>query len=188
MIALCAGVTVSRATGPANPFAEALLCASRSPEIAATEDVYAPLLGVWNVEARDRTDDGTFQVTHGEWLFARTLEGRAVQDVWIAPARGNRPAAGTRSANRYGTSIRTFDPNTRKWQVTWLNPVSGAFDVLFTRMDGRRIIQEGTRPDGRRIRWIFQDITAESFHWTGEAQLPDGSWRVEAEFFGRRRS
>lgn len=185
--ALCGGVSVSNAAETSDSFAEALVSQSRSPEIAAQQDIYAPLLGVWNVEARDRTEAGTFKVSHGEWLFARTLEGRAVQDVWIAPDRSNRPLGGSRFGNRYGTSVRTFDPNTRSWQVTWLNPVTGAFDVLQTRMDGERIVQEGTRRDGQRIRWIFQEITEGTFHWTGEGQLPDGSWRLEAEFFGRRR-
>jgi hypothetical protein len=173
-VLLCGAVSAVSAAERARAFEEALVAESRSPEISAQEDVYAKLLGAWDVQARDRTDSGTFQVTEGEWFFARTLAGRAVQDVWIAP-------------NRYGTSVRTFDPRTRTWQVTWLNPVTGAFDVLRTRMDGERIVQEGTQGNGRRIRWIFQEITDQSFHWTGEAQLPDGSWRLEAEFFGRRR-
>ena len=71
--------------------------------------------------------------------------------------------------------------------MTWFNPVTGAFNVLHTRMDGERIVQEGTQGNGRRIRWIFDEITDRTFHWTGEQQLPDGSWRLEAEFFGRRR-
>lgn len=177
---------MTNAAETSNAFAEALVSQSRSPQISAQEDIYAKLLGVWDVEARDRTDDGTFQVTGGEWFFARTLEGRAVQDVWIAPTRANRRTA-ARLANRYGTSVRTFDPHTRRWQVTWFNPVTGAFDVLHTRMDGERIVQEGTQGNGRRIRWIFAEITDKTFHWTGEGQLPDGSWRLEAEFFGRRR-
>jgi hypothetical protein len=186
-IALGAAVPVSYAAPTSSDFAEALVSVSRSPEIAAEEDIYAPLLGVWDVEARDRTDTGSFHVSQGEWLFSRTLEGRAVQDVWIAPARDNRRGDGSQFGNRYGTSVRTFDPGKRTWQVTWFNPVTGAFDVLFTRMDGNRIVQEGTRRDGQRMRWIFGEVTAKTFHWTGEGQLPDGSWRLEAEFFGRRR-
>jgi len=179
-------VSVSNAVEPSHRFAEALLSQTRSPEIAVQEDIYASLLGAWNVEARDRTAADTFQVSQGEWFFARTLEGRAVQDVWIAPARGARPPGGSRIGNRYGTSIRTFDPDTRRWQVTWFNPVTGAFDVLIARMEGKRIVQEGTRRDGQRMRWTFKEITEDTFHWTGEAQLPNGSWRLEAEFFGRR--
>ena len=179
-------LAVSHATEPSDDFAEALISGSRSPEISAQEDIYAPLLGVWDVVARDRSEDGTFQVSRGEWLFSRTLEGRAVQDVWIVPTRNHRRTNATRLANRYGTSVRTIDPETRRWQVTWFNPVTGAFDVLITRTDGKRIIQEGTRRNGQRMRWIFQEITENTFHWTGESQLSDGSWRLEAEFLGRR--
>ena len=183
---LCAAIQVSPAADVSGDFSTALVAASRSPDITAAEDVYASLLGAWEVETRDRTEDGHYQVGHGEWFFARTLEGRAVQDVWIAPARGQRRSEDPRFANRYGTSVRTFDPASRRWQVTWLNPVTGAFDVLHTRVDGTRIVQEGARASGQRMRWIFQEITAKSFHWTGEAQQPDGSWRLEAEFFGHR--
>ena len=168
-----------------NAFARALVAKRRSPEIEAHEDVYARLLGGWDVQVRDRTDNGTFKVIEGEWYFARTLEGRAVQDVWIAPTRASR-CSGDARANLYGTSVRTFDPQTRRWQVTWFNPVTGAFAVLHTRMIGERIVQEGALSDGHRIRWIFQEITDTAFHWTGEAQLPDGRWRLEAELFGRR--
>jgi hypothetical protein len=69
---------VSNAVETSNSFAEALISQTRSPEIAAQHDIYAPLFGAWNVEARDRTEAGTFQVSKSEWLFARTLEGRAV--------------------------------------------------------------------------------------------------------------
>lgn len=168
-------------------FAAALVTSERSPEITADEDVYAPLLGLWDVEARDRAPDDSFRTVHGEWLFARTLEGRAFQDVWIAPTRAVRRPDTDRFGNRYGTSVRTFDPTSRRWQVTWFNPVTGAFDVLYTRRDGDRIVQEGVRRDGQAMRWIFDNITPTSFHWTGEGQQPDGSWRLEAEFFGRRR-
>jgi hypothetical protein len=184
-MALCGGVSVVNGDETANAFARALVSKSRSPEMAASEDIYAKLLGAWDVQARDRTESGTFQVTEGEWYFARTLEGRAVQDVWIAPTRANRRTAFA-GANRYGSSVRTFDPHTRTWQVTWFNPVTGAFNVLHTRTAGERIIQEGTVGDGRRIRWIFQEITDTTFHWTGESQQADGSWRLEAEFYGRR--
>ena len=178
-------VSVANAFDLSKAFAQALIAKRRSPEIEDHEDVYARLLGAWDVQSRDRTDNGTFAVIEGEWYFVRTLEGRAVQDVWIAPTRASR-RTGVSRANLYGTSVRAFDPQTRRWQVTWFNPVTGAFAMLQTRMAGERIVQEGALSDGPRIRWIFQEITEMTFHWTGEAQLPDGRWRLEAELFGRR--
>jgi len=177
------------ASTPAIPeeFARALISAERSSEITPAEDLYAELLGIWDVDVRDRQDNGSFRSSRGEWLFVRTLEGRAVQDVWINPPRGERRSDGDKSVNRYGTTVRTFDPNARRWQVTFLNPVFGTFDVLIARREGRSIVQEGTRPNGQKIRWVFSDITDRAFHWTGEALQPDGTWLLEAEFFGHRR-
>jgi hypothetical protein len=168
-------------------FARALISTERSADIRPDEDLYAGLVGIWDVEVRDRQDDGSFRNSQGEWLFVRTLEGRAVQDVWIDPPRAQRRAGDDPSVNRYGTTIRTFDPKARRWQATFLNPVSGAFDVLIARREGQSIVQEGTRPSGQRMRWVFSDITQRSFHWTGEALQADGSWLLETEFLGHRR-
>jgi len=52
---------------------------------------------------------------------------------------------------------------------------------------GKDIVQVGTHADGTPIRWIFTDITPNSFRWTGEALEPDGNtWKLEAEFRAKR--
>jgi hypothetical protein len=167
-------------------FSDALVSTSRSPDIREDEDIYAPLEGRWDVETRDVLNDGSVVTGRGEWVFSRVLEGRAFQDVWILPARPGKGARPAHPANRYGTSVRTMNPKTRQWQVTWFNPVSGAFDVLQARVETGHIIQEGRRPDGQRIRWVFDVLTPDRFHWYGESERPDGSWGREAEFSGRR--
>jgi hypothetical protein len=177
----------SPGSGPRNGFPRALVSSTRSPEIRDDEDIYAPLEGEWEVETRDWLPDGSVVTGRGEWLFSRVLEGRAFQDVWILPARRSGGPRPQHPASRYGTSVRMLDPTTREWRVVWLNPVSGAFDVLRARKEGERIVQEGTRPDGQRIRWVFDVLTGDRFHWYGEAEQPDGRWRREAEFSGRRR-
>src|SRR6185295_16143188 len=47
---LCGAVSVANAAELSSAFAEALVAESRSPEIAADEDVYARLLGAWDVQ------------------------------------------------------------------------------------------------------------------------------------------
>lgn len=87
---------------------------------------YDQLIGSWEVDVFDYKPDGTRRVSSGEWHFAWVLEGRAVQDVLIVPPRGARrlrevPGPG----NRYGTTIRVYDPSRDAWNVTWFNPVAG---------------------------------------------------------------
>ena len=169
-------------------FGQALVSASRSADVKPDEDLYAPLVGVWEVDTLDRQPDGTFLKGHGEWLFSRALEGRAFQDVWIMPERrpdGTRPG---HIDNRYGTTVRMMDPKTRQWQIAWFNPVTGAFNVLQAHRDGNKIVQEGKSPDGRRARWVFDRLEKDSFHWYGELEQPDGSWQRVVEFNGTRRA
>jgi hypothetical protein len=165
-------------------FADALVSYERSMEMPEEDDIYAPLLGVWDVRAIDRLEDGSLYKSRGEWYFARTLEGRAIQDVWIAPKRP-REAPTPGLPNRYGSTIRMFERDSGQWRIVWFNPVSGAFNILMGRREGGRIIHEGVR-DGQRIRWIFVEISTNRFHWVGESEQPDGGWLREAEFFGER--
>ena len=182
------GMAQHATRGGESGFAGALVSSTRSADIRESEDIYAPLEGEWDVETRDMLPDGSVVTGRGEWLFARVLEGRAFQDVWILPARVPGEPRPAHPANRYGTSLRMLDPATRQWRVTWLNPVSGAFDVLRVRTEGGRIVQEGSRPDEQRIRWVFDELARDHFHWYGEAQQPDGRWVKKAEFSGRRRA
>jgi uncharacterized protein len=176
---------------PATPshslMADALVSTGASAEIPAQDRIYDALIGSWNVRAYDAQSDGSRQETEGEWHFAYALEGRAVQDVWIAPVRTQRSASTPRTFNRYGTTVRFYEPATRTWRLVWINPVSGALQTLVGRTTADGIVQEGADADGTRIRWCFRELTAHSFHWTGERSTDGGrTWHLDAEFFGRR--
>lgn len=93
-VLLACGAPVLHAAVDQNSFGSALVSEKRSTDIKPEEDIYAPLLGVWEVDTLDRQPDGSSVSGRGEWLFSRTLEGRAFQDVWILPSRvsdGERP-------------------------------------------------------------------------------------------------
>jgi hypothetical protein len=163
-----------------------LVAAQRADEIPEQDDLYGWLVGAWDAEVRDRMPDGSWCESRGEWHFARVLEGRAVQDVWIVPPLAARGARGD-DVDRYGTTFRVYDRASGTWRVTWFNPVSGSRTDLVGRRDGADILQEGVAGDGRRMRWVFTDITPSSFLWLGSIETDTG-WQVEAEFRARRRS
>jgi hypothetical protein len=114
---------------------------------------------------------GLFPECEGEWFFARTLEGRAVQDVGSRSRDESHTAIP--HANRYGSSVRTFDPHTRTWQVTWFNPVTGAFNVLHTH-GGRAYRQRA--PGRRRESLDLSEITDQNL---GPAR-PTAGWQLAA--------
>ena len=167
---------------------QALGSPERSNELTEREDIYGWLIGGWEATVYDYAADGTARESSGEWHFGRVLEGRAIQDVWIAPPRSQRKGKTlSKQYNRYGTSIRVYDREMAAWRVTWFNPVIGVRNDLVGRRQGDDIVQEGLASDGHKIRWSFKDITPKSFRWLGEYLESDGkTWRLQAEFRARR--
>jgi hypothetical protein len=102
---------------------EALRAREAAEDRQGTRDLYGPLIGSWEGEVVDHLEDGSERRQTAEFHFAWVLEGRAVQDLWIAPARRGRsgpPGPG----NRYGTTLRFYDPRIDAWRITWINPVT----------------------------------------------------------------
>lgn len=171
------------------PFVAALAAAAPAPQ-GADADLYDVLLGDWDAEVVDHLSDGTDRRQSAEIHFARVLEGRAVQDLWIAPALRERDAPGSAPGpgNRYGTTLRVYDPKSGTWRITWWNPVTGIENRLVGRRVGSRIVHTGQEGE-RLIRWSFVEVTPGRFHWTGESSADGGqTWVCETEFFGRRRA
>jgi hypothetical protein len=115
--------------------------------------------------------------------FAWVLGGRAVQDVWITPARDGTGDAGLRW---HGTTLRVFDPALEMWRAQWLDPLSRWRIELEGRRHGEDIVQVGLR-GGQPIRWTFSNIQPESFSWDRHVLEPDGvTWRLEVAMRLRR--
>ena len=169
-------------------FNNTLISDSRSVEIEPEQDIYARLLGNWKLKMIDYYPDGKTQRDHtGTWYFSRTLEGRAIQDVLVSPELADRSSSKSIIGNRYGNTFRMMDPKTRQWHIDWFNPVSGIHNQLTAWAEGDKIIQETAEIDGLIMRWIFENITADSFHWYGESSSDKGkTWILNAEFFAQR--
>ncbi|HWM87666.1 MAG TPA: hypothetical protein VNO33_17555 [Kofleriaceae bacterium] len=163
-----------------NGFIETLSAAGPHPALGAHAETYGRVIGSWEGEIRNHMMGGEPARASIEVHFGWVLEGRAVQDTWITPARRDRGArAGT--LDWYGTTLRVFDAKGESWRAAWTDPVSGYRIELEGRRQGDDIVQIGTR-GGRPIRWTFSDIRADSFLWQGHILDVDGaSWRLEVE-------
>ncbi len=180
------GLMQSTATAT-ETFFEALRAGGPAADQASRMTLYNRVLGDWSVQVIDYDADGRRRVSEGEVHFAWVLEGRAIQDVWIVPARAARRPDLPKLGNRYGTTLRVYDPTEDVWRVTWINPVTGAVNQLVGRRQGDDIVQEGIDAKGSRIRWSFSEITPTAFHWRGEISTDGGkTWQLQAEFLGRR--
>jgi hypothetical protein len=187
-MAAAAGMNNLSADPPSTTgFAGALLAAGPSAELGEQAKLYGWLIGRWKVRVVDH-EGGRREESSGEWLFSWVLEGRAIQDVFIVPARPQRTPTSGKERNRYGVSLRWFDPKLGAWRITWTNPVRAVQNQLIGRKVGGEILQEARDAQGRLVmRWCFRDITANSFRWTGESSADDGkTWQLGAEFFATR--
>lgn len=148
--------------------------------------LYGRFVGAWFFDARRWTDDGKLLTGRGEIQFGWTLEGRAIQDVWILPARDAGPSPELGPWTFYGTTLRIYDPGIDAWHILWSDPRTQYHSRQTGRADGADIVQIGSDDSGARTRWRFTEITDESFRWLGERADGDGGWRLQVEFLARR--
>lgn len=150
-------------------------------------DLYGWLIGSWDLDVSHFLADGTTRQRKGEWHFGWVLEGRAIQDVWIVPPRGQRHGDAAARAQSYGSTLRIYDPRDDSWQIQWTDPVTLNFCTMTGRRDGADIVQLGRNALGEDIRWRFLQITPDSFLWRGETAAA-GGWRLDSEFTAIRRT
>ena len=170
-------------------FLDALHSDSPAQDRAQEMMLYGQFIGSWEVKVIDHDSDGSFREDIGEVHFGWVLEGRAIQDVWIVPRRSGRSGPNSSvDGNRYGTTLRIFDPDIKAWHIIWVNPVTQTYNTMLGRMMNNEIVQEYRDEEGTLNQWIFSEITQNSFHWIGRSSRDAGkTWSVETEFFARRR-
>jgi hypothetical protein len=146
--------------------------------------LYAWLIGDWRFDATHYDETGTAtKGAQGEIHFGWALQGRAIQDVWILPAR-DQPNPGSVF---YGTTLRIYDPAIDAWHILWNDPVKMLLTRQLGRAQGADIVQVGDDGKGTALRWTFSEISAESFRWFGEKSADGGkNWLLQVEFRARR--
>jgi hypothetical protein len=168
-------------------FAESLQSVGPLENLADKLQLYGRFVGAWSFDASRHLEDGTLLSGHGEVHFGWVLEGRAIQDVWILPARNTRSQPSLGAWTFYGTTLRIYDPGLDAWHIFWSDPRNQYHSRQLGRAESDSIVQKGTDGTGSSVRWSFSRITENSFRWLGERSHDDGkTWRLEVEFLARR--
>lgn len=167
---------------PAAASIEGLDSTGPNPAVSDQLKLFGQFVGNWTCEIL-RYQGDQVQRGSGEWHFGWVLDGRAVQDVFIVPARSEGG-----QAREWGSSLRSFDPKTGTWFIAWVGPVQGTLQTFTARQQGDEIVHEGVTADGRPSRWVFSEIKPDSFRWRSLISSDRGaSWTVTQEIVATRR-
>ena len=158
-------------------FAEVFVAKGPRPELAEEMALFAPLMGSWALRVFDYADDGTARESSAEWHFSWALDGRAVADVWINPARADR---GSDGEGEWGLSLRFYDPAIRAWRSTWHGPRRGSVLPFTARASDDGIILSARANDIERL---VETFTAPSWseHLRTAARLTTTDARILAQ-------
>jgi hypothetical protein len=150
---------------------------------AAAMDLYGRLAGTWHVRNRYFDEPGgTWQTGTVVWRFGWILAGNAVQDVMWFTHDGD-------GARATGSTVRLYDPAAGVWHIVWFSPAGTTSALTGRAGEHGDIVQEGTGPDGRPIRWLFTEVTDTSFRWLGYVSDDKGeTWRFEQEMLADRQA
>jgi Domain of unknown function (DUF4440) len=154
-----------------------------APDLADKMMLFGQFVGDWECDVVLRLPNGSKVNGSCDWHFGWTLEGRAIQDVWIAHYRD---AGSDNRARAYGTTVRWYDPKADVWQIVWINAQQNSAHTFRARQIGAEIVLDGTDTP-HPYRWIFSEITPQSFHWRSEDSSDGGkTWTIGQEMSVRR--
>jgi hypothetical protein len=170
------------------PMLEALHARQPHEALAPQLHLYGQFVGSWHVEIDFHPLNGSTRRAEGEWHFSWVLDGKAIQDVWIFPARrlrGDEKLA--EPWYMYGSTFRWYDPAIDAWHITWFDPTRPLEMRQIGRAVGAEIVQIGEDHHGLLSRWRFVEITDQSFRWLGETSWDKGStWTLVMEMRARK--
>jgi hypothetical protein len=147
--------------------------------------LFGQFVGSWQLRWSGGGTDGKPAVMNGELHFGWVLGGRAVQDIWIVPGRGE-PGEGRPPLAFHGSTIRFYDPRIDAWRSTWVEPVNGRVRRFIGRpVDGDIVLLSDE--DEPQLRWRFTDIGPGSFRWRAESSRDGGAtWHCDEEMLATR--
>lgn len=156
----------------------ALLSAGVSgPNAAAPPETaqFSFAIGEWSCKTRGMTPDGTVQEgPPATWTFYYILDGWAIQDDWVSQQPNG--------SYFRGTNIRSFNPETRRWDNRWLQQGDLRWKYYSAEQVGDTMVMtggEGKDAMDRECidRNTFHSITEDSWIWRKDRSFDGGeSW------------
>lgn len=158
------------------------LISDTTDKIPEEYDWFGPLIGDWDFDYYDQYDKDKPRHVKGEWIFRRILEGAGIEDMFICPSREERISNPQPDAE-YGVAIRMFNPHTKVYDMVYTT-FGFMTRVTFVKENGMLV----GKPDyDENSRWVFREITENTFHWQNITIMENGAWRINVNVYAKRK-
>lgn len=163
--------------------ADTLIASGPTADYPSRMRRFGQLVGSWAAKgSRFNEATGEWQVRDFIWVVDYILDGRAVQDVELEASTAHPSGFET-----VATAVRVYDPHAGVWRVSYFAPTTGEYCHLVATPYRAGIRQDGTRTDGKLIRWNFTSITDKTYAWEGWLSDDEGAtWRLIERNEGER--
>lgn len=104
-----------------------------------------------------------------------SLRGSAVQDLFIVPSRTER-LSNPQADAEYDTTLRIYNPKTMAWDIFY-GCTGSAFRLTAEKAGDEVVLTENAEG---KMRYVFSEITADTFRWRKEYLASEGHWTVSA--------
>ena len=158
------------------------LISDTTDKIPEEYDWFAPLIGDWDFDYYDQYDKDKPRHVKGEWIFRRILEGAGIEDMFICPSRVER-ITNPQPDGEYGVAIRMFNPHTKVYDMVYTT-----FGFMTRVTFGKENSMLVGKPDyDKNARWVFREITENTFHWQNITIMENGDWRINVNVYAKRK-
>ncbi len=140
--------------------------ANRHPDAPPETEQFAFLIGEWECEIRAMSPSGQLgEPTQAKWAGKWDLGGWAIRDDWSSPFG-------------LGFNIRSFNPETKKWDNRWLSSGNLQWKYFEAEKVGDTMVMMGGAGEDARGEFIdrntFHDIQADSWSWRKDRSYDGG--------------
>lgn len=168
-----------------NEFFNALVATGPNEQYADKLMLFGQFVGEWDFDWRNVDGNGNERKVKGEWIFSWTLQGNAVQDLFICPSREYNKLNPQPDAE-YGTTIRIYNPQKDAWDIFY--GCKGEATLLEAKSEDSKIVLTCLNAPDFQMKWVFSDITHDSFHWQCISSSDEGAtWNVWGELLAHRK-
>lgn len=133
-------------------------------------------VGSWELTGRSRNAPGQdkWTETKAKNVIRKVHKGKVIEESF-------------RMTGFAGQSWSVYNPNSKRWNQTWVDDSGGYITLSGNYADGKMILTQTNTPPGTSMRMVFSEIKKDSFRWDWQRSTDQGkTWETQWELQYKR--